>query len=206
MALSRLISFYSKKYGTPLFPPHLTLQGGLKDYTLDEVTEKTKGVLQQWQGKAFSLYFSGNAIVSDEYFRSLVLEVVKHDDLMRLNTELRDAFPLSSDNQRDYFPHVSIIYSDESQLSRSTKENDIKPIIEQGGWTKLPEFLGVADPEVVGASNEVSEMASYLKSKQNPNWPSKFSFTACSVLVIDIASDEVDDWKIVKEIPFDSTT
>lgn len=117
--LSSIISNLSKKYGSPKFQPHVTLIGG---FTSDEKeliskAEQLAELLNLFEVKLTSVH------CLDEFFRSLFIVVEKTPELMNSMKIARGIFGLTEN--KDYTPHLSLIYGD---FTKEIKDVIIKDI------------------------------------------------------------------------------
>lgn len=111
--LQERIKKLSKKYGTPLFEPHITLLGGLKasETELLSLTNTLASSL-----KPFEVLLTKTGY-TDRFYQSLFLYVKKSNTLMSARSLACRLFDCSE--SKKYVPHVSLLYGD---ISRNEKE------------------------------------------------------------------------------------
>lgn len=102
--LSAEIQKISIKYKTPSFEPHITLLGNIPEEK-GIVEEKTKSIAATIPN--LTLKSSGFGY-SENYFKSLYLEIEETDDLLKANLSARQLF--KSKGGEGYQPHISLIY------------------------------------------------------------------------------------------------
>jgi 2'-5' RNA ligase len=117
--LEKLITRLSAQYTTPKFEPHVTLIGELAIPEQEAVT-KTKRLAQILKPFTISLK---EAACLDEYFRCVFIKADKTEELMNANLNACALFGQVED--KDYMPHLSLIYGD---LTLPLKEQIIKDI------------------------------------------------------------------------------
>lgn len=105
----KLIDKFSSKLKSPKFLPHITLVAGL---------EGDKDILLE-KFDAFSQFNSfvvksKSANYSDEFYRSLYVEIEKDEMLKELFELANRIFNVKSDFEK-FFPHISLLYSFEGE-------------------------------------------------------------------------------------------
>ena len=102
--LARLIAELARRFGGPVFEPHVTLLAGVAGPQRDVVAGAEK-VLRA--ARVFPLRFLGPE-TGDTYFRALYLRVEPSPELLALQQAAREAFARSDDPP--YVPHLSLVY------------------------------------------------------------------------------------------------
>lgn len=102
--LAALIESLARRFGGPVFEPHVTLLAGVREAERDVVA----GAERLWRGpKTLPLRFIG-VETDDTYFRALYLRVEPSPELLALHEAARDAFGRMDDPP--YVPHLSLVY------------------------------------------------------------------------------------------------
>jgi 2'-5' RNA ligase len=102
--LAGLIESLARRFGRPVFEPHVTLLAGVRQAERDVVARA--GAL--WRApKALPLRFIGLE-TDDTYFRALYLRVEPSPELLALHEAARGAFGRGDDPP--YVPHLSLMY------------------------------------------------------------------------------------------------
>jgi len=114
-----IIHRLSREYGTPTFPPHLTLLGSQRgeEAAMVEQTRQLARVLNPVP--IHLLYVSGR----DEFFRCVIVYAEKTPELMEANCKARELIHAGPD--AEFLPHLSLVYGD---LDRSQKAALIQQI------------------------------------------------------------------------------
>ncbi len=102
--LADLIESLSRRFGGPVFEPHVTLLAGVREAKRDVVAradEMLRGA------SALPLRFAGLE-TAGTYFRALYLRVETSDALLELHQAARAAFARGDDPP--YVPHLSLVY------------------------------------------------------------------------------------------------
>lgn len=102
--LTDLIARLSKTYSTPLFPPHVTLLGGLTD-TEDNLLSLSRKLAARL--RPFDIRLT-RADYLDEFYRALFVRVSETQPLMSANLQARGLF--GRDHDRKFMPHLSLLY------------------------------------------------------------------------------------------------
>jgi hypothetical protein len=103
-AIAALAGELSARFGTPTFPPHVTLLGGLA--ADPEKAVATGGELAATL-RDFSVRFEGLEH-SAEYFRALVVRIAP--DLLILDARRRAQMAFPSEPVGPFLPHLSLLY------------------------------------------------------------------------------------------------
>jgi 2'-5' RNA ligase len=110
--LQKRINGLSKKYGTPSFPPHVTLLGGLSA-SQTELVALTKTLATSV--KPFHLKLS-KAGYLNTYYQSLFIHVEQNKGLAHLHKNACRLFDCPDEYKGDrYMPHLSLLYGDLTQ-------------------------------------------------------------------------------------------
>jgi 2'-5' RNA ligase len=102
--LAALIESLARRFGGPVFEPHVTLLAGVRE-TEREVVASAERILRG--APAVPLQFSGLE-TADTYFRALYLRAEPRAPLLGLHAAARDAFERRDDPP--YVPHLSLVY------------------------------------------------------------------------------------------------
>jgi hypothetical protein len=102
--LAALVAALARRFGGPIFEPHVTLLAALPG-PLDHVVARASRVVGS--SKAFSLRFAGPE-AGDTYFRSLYLRVEPSPELLAVHEAALDAF--GRREEPPLFPHLSLMY------------------------------------------------------------------------------------------------
>jgi len=102
--LTALIASLARRFGGPVFEPHVTLLAGVTGAE-GGVVARAERVLRA--SKALSLCFTGPE-AGDTYFRALYLRVEPSPELLALHQAACDAFTRQDDPP--YLPHLSLLY------------------------------------------------------------------------------------------------
>ncbi len=117
--LSELIARLSREFSAPLFPPHVTLVGGLSA-SEDELREQTRELAARLQPYSVQL---GALDYLDEFYRCLFVRVEPTPAVMEANRQARAVFHCPDHPQ--YLPHLSLLYGN---FERARKEEVIARI------------------------------------------------------------------------------
>lgn len=109
----RLINDLSLRTSTSVFSPHVTLLGQLP-HDLEWLTAQFTTFFQQQPCLHIELH---RMELQDQYFRSVILNVVPNPELHRLHTQALVGF--RAEKIQPFLPHLSLLYSD---LTLSTKK------------------------------------------------------------------------------------
>lgn len=104
--LSTVIAGLSRDYGTPAFPPHVTLLG---DLPASEQEVLTKAAELAAAVRPFTIELDGFGC-SDEYFRSIFVAVETSASLIRAYEAAVELF--GGDAPNGYEPHLSLMYGE----------------------------------------------------------------------------------------------
>jgi hypothetical protein len=99
-----LILRLSREYGTPSFPPHLTLLGSQRGEEAAMV-EQASELARILSPVSIHLLEVGGR---DEFFRCVIVYAEKSRELMEANRKARELFHAGSDTE--YLPHLSLVY------------------------------------------------------------------------------------------------
>lgn len=103
--IKQIIENLSSKYNSPLFDPHLTLLPGIKDDEKDLILKFSHFVTNL---NSFSLEIE-NIEHSDEFYKCVFLKVKSSYELMNLFSKSIEYF--RNDEEKVFYPHISLIYS-----------------------------------------------------------------------------------------------
>lgn len=109
LRIKNVIEYLSKEYNTPNFEPHLTLLSKIEtsNYLFEKFSQLVDG-LNSFEISVQKLNYS------DEFYKSVFLEIEKSDILIYLFLKAKKLFKTEVDFTK-FNPHISIIYSDSSQ-------------------------------------------------------------------------------------------
>lgn len=102
--LAALIAELARRFGGPVFDPHVTLLAGLPGPAAS-VIARAEDVMRV--SNTFPVRFIGPEL-GDCYFRSLYLRVAPSPELLALHGAARDAFGRTE--EPPFFPHLSVLY------------------------------------------------------------------------------------------------
>ena len=102
--LAALIAELARRFGGPVFDPHVTLLAGLPGPAAS-VIARAEEVMRG--ARTFPVRFEGPE-KGESYFRSLYLRVEPSPELLALHGAARDAFGRTED--APLFPHLSLLY------------------------------------------------------------------------------------------------
>ncbi|HKK45725.1 MAG TPA: 2'-5' RNA ligase family protein [Balneolaceae bacterium] len=111
--LEERIKKLSDKYGTPIFPPHVTLLGGLK-YKEAELTTLANTLASSLDPFELELTKAG---YEDNFYRSLYIHVKATSHLKEIHKMACQLFEMNYED--DFVPHLSLMYS---ELPQDQKE------------------------------------------------------------------------------------
>jgi hypothetical protein len=118
--LERLICRLAEEHGGPVFPPHLTLLGGL---AADPAKGEAAALLAA-RLPPFSVAVSRVSHTA-EYFRCLYLEVAGADALLRARREAEDVF---GSPPGPFAPHLSLFYGTPPPAKRERMALAVDPL------------------------------------------------------------------------------
>lgn len=104
LKLARIIADLSEEYSAPLFPPHVTLIGQLKDPE-EELLNKARDLASRLRPLELKL---GAVDYLDDFYRSLFVRIEKTRPLLDANRVAREIFGQSGN--APYMPHASLLY------------------------------------------------------------------------------------------------
>ena len=102
--LAALIAELARRFGGPVFDPHVTLLAGLPG-PAESVIARAEEVMRV--SNPFPVRFVGPEL-GNSYFRSLYLRVEPRPELLALHAAARDAFGRTE--EPPFFPHLSLMY------------------------------------------------------------------------------------------------
>jgi len=102
--LAALIAEFARRFGGPVFDPHVTLLAG-RPGPAASVIARAEDVMRV--SNTFAVRFIGPEL-GDSYFRSLYLHVEPSPELLALHGAARDAFGRTE--EPPFFPHLSLLY------------------------------------------------------------------------------------------------
>jgi 2'-5' RNA ligase len=102
--LAHLILELSQEYASPLFPPHVTLLGGLSGAEQD-IIARARQLAAQIEPFQAQL---GSVDYLDNYHRALFVRVKESEPLLAANRTARDVY--NCHNEPRYMPHLSLLY------------------------------------------------------------------------------------------------
>jgi 2'-5' RNA ligase len=117
--LSDLIDHLSTEHSTPPFRPHVTVLGDLTSPER-EMLSRTSALAMLLTPFTIRL---GSVSYSDDYFRSLYVEIEESDELARAHREAARLFGIAA--EEEYLPHLSLMYG---QVPVTAKEDIIRSI------------------------------------------------------------------------------
>lgn len=103
-AIAALIGELAARFGTPTFPPHVTLLGGIQE-TPEAVLPRARDLARLLRD--FSVRFNGLEH-SAEYLRALVVRVVPDLPILDARRRAQMAFP--GEPVGPFVPHLSLVY------------------------------------------------------------------------------------------------
>jgi 2'-5' RNA ligase len=103
--LAALIRALSRRFGGPVFEPHVTLRAGLPGPAPEVLAKARKAVRSRGP---FAVRFGGPE-AGDTYFRCLYLRVEPSPDLLALHESVREVF--GRPDEPPFFPHLSLLYA-----------------------------------------------------------------------------------------------
>lgn len=107
--LQTIINLLSTQFGSPKFTPHITLLSGLEG----NEAELLKKFYELSQIKSFNVEIK-KVSYSDEFYRSLFIEIKKNEELKTIFEFATKAFDINSDFN-SFLPHISLLYSFEQE-------------------------------------------------------------------------------------------
>ncbi|HEX2238929.1 MAG TPA: 2'-5' RNA ligase family protein [Gammaproteobacteria bacterium] len=126
--LAAIIRDLSKTYGTPCFPPHVTLLASI-ERAPTEVVAITRALASRLKRLQFA---SSGLVTSGAYFRSLFIRAVVSDELLAAYMLARQAF--GSQPAGDFMPHLSLLYS---KLPEIEKQKIIADLMDRNMPTRF---------------------------------------------------------------------
>lgn len=102
--LARLILQLSQEYASPLFPPHVTLLGGLSGAEQDIIarTRQLAAQIEPFQAQLRSVDYL------DDFHRALFVRVEETGPLLAANRAAREVY--NCPHEPRYMPHLSLLY------------------------------------------------------------------------------------------------
>jgi 2'-5' RNA ligase len=124
--LETLIGELSLRHGTPVFPPHMTLLGGLFP-PREKLLEKVPALAASL--KPFGVGFEGIGCL-DEYYRCIFIKVRQTKEVVDANRKAREIFGREDD--APFMPHLSLVYADMKAAKKrkiiSSLENEVRNV------------------------------------------------------------------------------
>ncbi len=102
--LARWIGDLSREFSSPLFPPHVTLIGGLEG-SEENLSAATQDLAARLRPYVVQL---GDVGYLDEFYRSLFVRADKTPAVLDANAQARAV--LRCENDAEYMPHLSLMY------------------------------------------------------------------------------------------------
>ena len=117
--LSRIINALSKKYGGPIFNPHVTLLGGFlgKESDLLKKVKTLSNIIKPIN----IIFYKFNYL--DDFFRPFFLEVKFSDELKFARNIACNKINYSDKN---YLPHMSLAYGNYDLLTKLKMEEEVE--------------------------------------------------------------------------------
>ena len=137
--LSALVRALARRYGGPVFEPHVTLLAGVPGNARD-VLERARTVVRS--RAPFEVRFTGPE-AGDTYFRCLYLRVQPSPELLALHEAAREAF--GRKDEPPYSPHLSLLYA-----------NPPAPPVLEEVRVKAPAGFGAQRVDVYATEGEVA--------------------------------------------------
>lgn len=140
--LQNIISDLGKRYGGPIFPPHVTLLGSIEQEeekvvsACEEISKKTRGM---------SLYLD-KVVLTAAYFQSLFFNVRSNPEIIEANNLVKNVLGVSKEK---FHPHLSILYG---ALDPKHKEKIVRDLSEL-----LPISLKMSKLRLIKADGEVKD-------------------------------------------------
>lgn len=103
----------SERYQAPMFPPHVTLLGGIKASDLETVKSISRDVTNIMQKVPIELDRVG---YGELFHQTVYILVKKSPQLEQYHTDTRRAFGFG--DSAAYMPHLSLIYSNIDEMTR----------------------------------------------------------------------------------------
>lgn len=113
--LARVIKKLSQAYGTPVFPPHVTLLTGIAR-PARELLMETRALASAGYLKELQLGLDGLA-TTDAYFRSLFVLVEPNEELLAAEECTRKCF--GAEQTEIFMPHLSLLYGALAETEKS---------------------------------------------------------------------------------------
>ena len=117
--LRAIIRKLGRKYGAPVFEPHITLLGQIMG-TEEDLKFKTEQLAKKL--KSFLVCF-GRYSGEENYFKPLFLEVERSPELMGADKLARTIFNIAGDVE--YQPHLSLVYGLFDKETKNKMEKDL---------------------------------------------------------------------------------
>jgi len=102
-----LIAKLAKAYNSPVFAPHVTLLGMLKDHSEEIILQKVAMLADSHTCFPLTLEEIG---FEDFFYRALFVRAKKTPELLSLNQNTREAFAMQ--DEPAFMPHLSLLYGD----------------------------------------------------------------------------------------------
>ena len=149
--LNQLIGTLAAYFSSPLFPPHLTLLGQLKD-----TPERILPVFKKLGQTCHPLMIRPESIgLESFYYRALFYKIEPSKQLLEMNHLARVQFERETDPV--FFPHVSLLYSQEAEPTKRETLEELK--------INLIDSIKITGIELVKTSGEVEnwERVEYIE-------------------------------------------
>ncbi len=144
--ITSIISELSQRYATPLFEPHITIAKGIKN------TNNLPGRFREFFKSTLQFELSTGGINIDEhFFKCVFIEVEKTAFLSDLRKKADSYFRVP---ERQYNPHISLLYSDISMAERERTARSLSVDIKKFAIKKVKLYL------TIGKAYEWKELAS----------------------------------------------
>ena len=138
-----IIASLSQHFGSPVFPPHVTLLG--------EIEDTRENILPGFKGLSISftdLVLQPEAIEwQPVYFRALYYKIYESEDLMALNRKARELF--GGQETVTFYPHLSLLYSLATAPEKQTALNEFK--------VPFPDPIKISHIELVKTQGKVND-------------------------------------------------
>ncbi|MBU0578774.1 hypothetical protein KKE34_04260 [Patescibacteria group bacterium] len=115
-----VVSQYSKEYDSPIFTPHVTINGRVS-LTDDQVIRKVEKAV--FNIKSFEIEV-GNVEFSTTYFQCVFVRMKTSAKLLETHLSLKNA--LGVKDQHVFMPHASLVYGDFDMKTREKIASEIK--------------------------------------------------------------------------------
>lgn len=100
--LSQIIDGLGKKYDSPIFCPHITLYGKIRDKSVAKFSINNCRMIKKFAVKTTSLAFS------DDLWKTVFVNTEKSQNLLRVHDAIKKTVPPHP--KYEFNPHISLIY------------------------------------------------------------------------------------------------